>query len=85
MLWLLRGGALVASMVSSLPAWHLIDPLPILRNATGNGDDDSGDDDEVESVFGGGRPEPDPEPELQPPGSDAGVERAPSPPPEPHR
>ena len=29
-LWLLRGGTLVASMVSTLPAWTLIDPLPIL-------------------------------------------------------
>ncbi len=29
-LWLLRGGSLIASFVSTLPAWTLIDPLPIL-------------------------------------------------------
>jgi hypothetical protein len=29
-LWLLRGGALLASLLSSLPAWRLIDPLPVL-------------------------------------------------------
>ena len=29
-LWSIRGASLVASMVSSLPAWALIDPLPIL-------------------------------------------------------
>jgi hypothetical protein len=60
-LWLLRGGALMASMISSLPAWHLVDPLPVLRN-TRNEDDDSGtNDDQVESVFGAGRPDGTPE------------------------
>ncbi len=32
-LWLLRGGSLLASFVSTLPAWSLIDPLPILENS----------------------------------------------------
>ncbi len=32
-LWLLRGGTLVASMVSALPAWTMIDPLPILDSS----------------------------------------------------
>ena len=41
-LWLLRGGTLIASMVSALPAWTLIDPLPILdSSALGNDDDDN--------------------------------------------
>ncbi len=31
MLWTLRGGYLVASLLSSLPAWTTIDPLPILE------------------------------------------------------
>jgi hypothetical protein len=31
-LWLLRGGTLLASLVSSLPAWCAFDPLPILDN-----------------------------------------------------
>ena len=40
-LWLLRGGTLIASMVSTLPAWTLIDPLPILDTyALGRDDDD---------------------------------------------
>jgi len=42
-IWLLRGGFLVASLLSSLPAWNFVDPLPILdeaRNASAAGDDD---------------------------------------------
>ncbi len=30
--WLIRGGTLFASMVASLPAWTLVDPLPILTS-----------------------------------------------------
>ena len=28
--WLVRGGVLVSSMLSALPAWQLIDPMPVL-------------------------------------------------------
>jgi hypothetical protein len=28
--WLLRGGMLLASLLSSMPAWQFLDPLPIL-------------------------------------------------------
>ncbi|HEX4509793.1 MAG TPA: hypothetical protein VH328_06935 [Burkholderiaceae bacterium] len=28
--WLIRGGVLVSSMLSALPAWQMVDPLPIL-------------------------------------------------------
>ena len=28
--WIARGGLLLASLVSSMPAWRLVDPLPIL-------------------------------------------------------
>jgi VCBS repeat-containing protein len=31
--WLVRGGVLVSSMVSALPAWQMIDPMPILAAA----------------------------------------------------
>lgn len=31
-IWLLRGGTLLASMVSALPAWVAFDPLPILES-----------------------------------------------------
>jgi hypothetical protein len=44
-LWLVRGGVLLSSLLSSLPAWRLIDPLPILahlnRQKHGDEDDDS--------------------------------------------
>jgi hypothetical protein len=31
-IWLVRGGSLLASMISSLPAWMAFDPLPVLDN-----------------------------------------------------
>jgi len=40
-LWLLRGGTLLASMMASLPAWRAIDPLPILEGLTGDSEDDT--------------------------------------------
>jgi hypothetical protein len=44
-LWLVRGGVLLSSLLTSLPAWRLIDPLPILahlnRQKHGDEDDDS--------------------------------------------
>ena len=39
--WLVRGGVLLGTALSSLPAWQFIDPLPIL-----SGSDDSNDPDE---------------------------------------
>jgi hypothetical protein len=30
--WLLRGGSLLSSLLSILPAWQTIDPLPVLDN-----------------------------------------------------
>ena len=30
LIYLIRGGAIVSSMLSSLPAWRFVDPLPIL-------------------------------------------------------
>lgn len=33
--WLIRGGVLMSSMLSALPAWQMIDPLPVLA-AKGN-------------------------------------------------
>jgi len=45
-LWLVRGGVLMSSVLSSLPAWRVIDPLPVLARqgrlpAHGDEDDDS--------------------------------------------
>ncbi|HEY7241459.1 MAG TPA: Ig-like domain-containing protein, partial [Burkholderiales bacterium] len=43
-LWLLRGGALIASLLSSLPAWRLIDPLPVLSRLDEEDETDEDDD-----------------------------------------
>jgi hypothetical protein len=48
-LWLLRGGVLISSMLSSLPAWRLVDPLPILGRL--DEDDEEADDDSLESLL----------------------------------
>jgi hypothetical protein len=39
-LWLLRGGVLIASLLSSIPAWRLVDPLPVLGRVGGHDDED---------------------------------------------
>ena len=41
--WLARGGVLLASLLSSMPAWRVVDPLPILARANDGEDLDSGD------------------------------------------
>ena len=46
-LWLLRGGTLLASVMASLPAWRAIDPLPILDTLGG---DDESDTETLESM-----------------------------------
>jgi hypothetical protein len=50
-IWLLRGGLLVSSLLSSLPAWHAIDPLPVLGR-TEQDEDDGEDADQLERLFG---------------------------------
>ena len=40
LLWLIRGGTLMGSVLSSLPAWRFVDPLPVLSSLGGNDDDD---------------------------------------------
>ncbi len=42
LLWTLRSGVLMTSLLSSLPAWRFMDPLPILSGVS-NGDDDDGE------------------------------------------
>ena len=37
--WLLKGGSLLASVLSSLPAWQLADPLAILVGKKGDDDE----------------------------------------------
>lgn len=47
-IWLLRGGVLATSLLSSLPAWRFVDPLPVLARMRQGDDDDS--DDSLESL-----------------------------------
>ena len=39
-IWLLRGGLLITSLLSSLPAWRYIDPLPVLGRLQGDEEED---------------------------------------------
>ncbi|MDJ0829095.1 MAG: cadherin-like domain-containing protein [Desulfobacterales bacterium] len=47
--WLVRGGMLLTSLLSSIPAWQILDPLPIL--ARKRGEDGSDDDETLESIL----------------------------------
>ncbi|HVZ43498.1 MAG TPA: hypothetical protein VHA82_06785 [Ramlibacter sp.] len=42
-LWLVRGGVLMGSYLSALPAWRLLDPLPVLSHM----DDEDDEEDDV--------------------------------------
>ncbi len=60
LLWMLRGGSLLGSFLSSLPAWRMLDPLPILEEfhtqpaAAGCSDDDE-DEDSLQAMLAGSR------------------------------
>ncbi len=47
-LWLARGGLLLASLLSTMPAWRVIDPLPVLAGFRNS--DDENDDESLESL-----------------------------------
>jgi hypothetical protein len=73
-LWLARGGALVASLAAALPAWAMVDPLPVLGQVRKRRDDDrsQGADDapgsdasrEAERLFDEAAPAPTPAPPV---------------------
>ena len=43
--WTVRGGYLMASVLTAMPTWRMIDPLPVLRDfSAGSGTSDSDDD-----------------------------------------
>ena len=67
-IWLVRGGALLGSMLSAMPAWQMIDPLPVLHRGAGRGQSiDLGDGDAtVEQLFDGDAPPPPPPPPAPP-------------------
>jgi len=57
--WVIRGGSLLASMLSALPAWRFADPLPVLeyadrkskRRRRGQDIDDDEDEQAVDAMF----------------------------------
>lgn len=52
--WLVRAGVLLSSILSSLPAWLLVDPLPVLGYLGKGPKDDEDDDESLESVVSKG-------------------------------
>ena len=47
--WLIRGGMLLSSLLSSIPAWQILDPLPVLVGR--RGEDDLDDDESLASII----------------------------------
>jgi Domain of unknown function (DUF4347)/Cadherin-like/Right handed beta helix region len=47
-IWLVRGGALLSSLLASIPAWRVMDPLPILGSM---GDDEQSDDESLDAMI----------------------------------
>ncbi|MCF6202967.1 MAG: DUF4347 domain-containing protein [Methylococcaceae bacterium] len=43
-IWLVRGGVLLSSVLSTLPAWRMIDPLPVISSLNGALDNDENGD-----------------------------------------
>ena len=52
-LYLLRGGAIMASMMTSLPAWRFVDPLPILNSLDDLNGADKSDKESLQSIVSG--------------------------------
>jgi parallel beta-helix repeat protein len=52
-IWLVRGGALLSSLLASIPAWRMMDPLPILGSMGGEdeGEDGQTDDDSLDAMI----------------------------------
>ena len=49
--WLIRGGVLVGSYLSALPAWRLLDPLPVLSRV----EDEDDEEEPLEGAEPGGQ------------------------------
>jgi hypothetical protein len=49
-IWLLRGGVLLSSLLSSLPAWRFVDPLPIVGRIDDDEETDESADDSLEGL-----------------------------------
>ena len=48
--WIARSGVLLSSLLTSLPAWQFMDPLPVLSAMYGRSEDDE-DEDTLESII----------------------------------
>jgi hypothetical protein len=48
--WMLRAGSLITTVMTQLPAWTMIDPLPVLQFASGDRGN-RGEDDSLESLI----------------------------------
>jgi len=68
-IWLVRGGALLGSMLSAMPAWQMIDPLPVLTRSRGSNNQpiDADDDQPIENLFDEHHSAPDDPAEDMPP------------------
>jgi len=49
LVWLIRGGTLMGSVLSSLPAWRFVDPLPVLSSLS-EFHEDTEDEESLESI-----------------------------------
>ena len=61
--WILRGGSVLTTFMSALPAWHAFDPLPILQSAARRDEDDA-DDDSLLSIATRRMKSPKPKPQI---------------------
>ncbi len=52
--WIFRAGSLLSSLLSSMPAWNFVDPLPILESI-GSGRHRNNDDEGLEGLVNGNR------------------------------
>jgi hypothetical protein len=48
--WMIRGGYILASVLSTMPVWQSIDPLPVLSALDAMDDDDESLEDMIENM-----------------------------------
>ena len=50
-IWLLRGGLLLASVLTSMPAWRAFDPLPVLAHLRNRSEEEGEDQDSLDDLI----------------------------------
>ena len=83
-LWLLRSGLLMASVLSSMPAWRTVDPLPVLAHFRKRSEKEGEDTDSLDTLIRrhAELPSPTSRPESEfRPGTDVGPSATPARPP----